>query len=388
MSVRIQYDEEALRNSSKANRGHEYGQCSVSVMDTIRTDVEFDEEGRSQFFHRYHEGAAKFIKEGEQGARAVEESVRRMKEDGRGKPYDCILGVSGGVDSSYLALLAKQQGLRVLCVHFDNGWNSELAVENIEGIVSKCGFELYTVVMDWEEFRALQLAYFQSHVIDIEAVTDIGIFAALDRVVAKFNVHHILDGRNHKTESVLGGDWTNKSPSNLLNIAEHHGVWPLKKFPLRNAWDVTRVQKGASTRVNHRWLDWVNYVKVEAKANIVREFGWRDYGGKHYESVFTRFYQGYILPEKFGIDKRKAHLSNLIFSGQMTKEQALKELQRPMYDHEVLQEDFQFVMKKLGFSEDEFYAYLDADEVPHSEFGFTRSRWKDLRFAFRDGWQG
>ena len=386
--MRIRYDEETLRQSLKANRGIEYRQCSVSVMDTIRTDVQFDERGRSHFYHRYHEGAAKFIKEGGVGLKAVEDSVRRMQEDGRGKEYDCILGVSGGVDSSYLALLAKEQGLRVLCVHFDNGWNSELAIENIENIVSKCGFDLYTVVMDWEEFKALQLAYFRAHVIDIEAVTDIGIFAALDRVVAKFQVHHILDGRNHMTESVLGGDWTNKSPSNLLNIAEDHGVWPLKKFPLRNAWDVTRVRKGASKRVNHRWLDWVDYIKVDAKADIVKEFGWRDYGGKHYESVFTRFYQGYILPEKFGIDKRKAHLSNLIFSGQMTKEQALIELQKPMYDADVLKEDFQFVMKKLGFSQDEFYRYVDASEVSHSDFGFIRSRWRDWRFVGSGSWKG
>ena len=326
--------------------------------------------------------------EGEKGIRAVADSVRQMKEDGEGKPYDCILGVSGGVDSSYYALLAKRQGLRVLCVHFDNGWNSELAVENIENIVSKCGFDLYTVVMDWDEFRSLQLAYFNANVIDIEAVTDIGIFAALDRVVDKFGVYHVLDGRNHRTESVLGDDWICKSPANLLNLAEQFGAWPLKKFPIRHSWDVLRVKKRASQRVNHRWLNRTPYVKSEAKTAIMQEFGWRDYGGKHYESVFTRFYQGYILPEKFGVDKRKAHLSNLIFSGQITKEEAMEELMSPMYDSDVLQEDFQFVMKKLGYTEDEFYQYLDADEVPHAHYGLTRRRVKDWRCLYQYRWKG
>ena len=153
--------------------------------------------------------------------------------------------------------------------------------------------------MDWEEFRALQKAYFEAHVIDIEAVTDIGIFAAIDRVLKKFDCSHILDGRNHKTESVLG-NWINKNPSNLLNIAQTHGVWPIRKFPLRHSLDIVRISRIAEKRKNHRVLDWIEYNKVEAKKEITAELGWRDYGGKHYESVFTRFYQGYILPEKFG----------------------------------------------------------------------------------------
>lgn len=380
MSVRRKYDEEKLRLNRELNGGGDYRQCAISLMDTIRNQIEFDEGGISQFYYSYVEGAKQHVKEGEEGMRATESAVSRIKEDGRGRSYDCILGISGGVDSTFMALNAKRWGLRVLCVHFDNGWNSELATENIENIVNRCGFDLHTEVMDWDEFRAIQRAYFSANVIDIEAVTDIGIFASLDRVLNRYGVRHILDGRNHKTESVMG-DWFNKNPSNLLNIAETFGVWPIKKFPLRNTWDVLRVKKMARQRKNHRVLDWIHYDKKAAKKEIQEELGWRDYGGKHYESVFTRFYQGYILPEKFGVDKRKAHLSNLIFSGQMTKAEALAEIRKPMYDEEVLKEDFQFVMKKLGFSEQEFYAYIDAPEVPHADFGFTRSRWKDLRFV-------
>lgn len=379
MSVRRKFNEEELRQALLANDADGYKQCSVSLMDTIRTTVNFDDQGRCHHFHHYHDRAKQHVKEGELGQVALANAVEAIKQDGKGKDYDCILGVSGGVDSTYLALQAKKLGLRVLCVHFDNGWNSELAVENIEHIVSKCGFDLITEVMDWEEFRALQLAYFKAHVIDIEAVTDIGIFAALDRVVKRFRVYHILDGRNHKTEFVIG-NWINKNPQNLLNIAESQGVWPIREFPLRHSWDVARVQRAAKNRRNHRLLDWIPYVKSNAKQEIMSELGWRDYGGKHYESVFTRFYQGYILPEKFGVDKRKAHFSNLIFSGQMTKEEAILELAHPMYDEDVLREDFQFVLKKLGFTEDSFYQYIDAPEVPHEHYGLTRRRLKDWRF--------
>lgn len=377
--VRRKYDEEKLRLNRELNGGREYRQCAMSLMDTIRTQIDFDEDGISHFYHRYVDGAKRNVKEGMEGVRATESAISRMKEDGRGRSYDCVLGVSGGVDSTFMALNAKRWGLRVLCVHFDNGWNSELATENIENIINGCGFDLYTEVMDWEEFRAIQRAYFSAGVIDIEAVTDIGIFAALDRVLKRFDVKHILDGRNHKTESVLG-NWINKNPSNLLNIAESFGAWPIKKFPLRNTWDVRRVKKMAGQRQNHRVLDWIDYDKKAAKKEIQEELGWRDYGGKHYESVFTRFYQGYILPEKFGVDKRKAHLSNLIFSGQMTKAEALRDIEQTMYDEDVLKEDFQFVMKKLGFSEPDFYDYIDAPEVPHSHYGLMRSRWLDWRF--------
>lgn len=377
--VRRKYNENDLRLDSSINGGVAYQQCAVSLMDTIRTKIKFDSDGVSNFYWDYLNGAKQNVKEGDSGQMVLEEAVNRMKEDGKGRSYDCVLGVSGGVDSTFMALNAKRWGLRVLCVHFDNGWNSELATENIENIVSKCGFDLYTEVMDWEEFRALQKAYFEAHVIDIEAVTDIGIFAAIDRVLKKFDCSHILDGRNHKTESVLG-NWINKNPSNLLNIAQTHGVWPIRKFPLRHSLDIVRISRIAEKRKNHRVLDWIEYNKVEAKKEITAELGWRDYGGKHYESVFTRFYQGYILPEKFGVDKRKAHLSNLIFSGQMSKQEALEEIQYPMYDNDVLKEDFQFVMKKLGFTTSEFYGYIDAPEVPHSHYGLSRSRFKDWRF--------
>ena len=292
--------------------------------------------------------------------------------------YDCVIGLSGGVDSCFTLLKAVEVGIKPLVVHMDNGWNSELATENIENIVNRCGFDLHTEVMDWIEFKQLQKAYFSANVIDIEAVTDIGIFAALDRITKKFDCHHILDGRNFKTESVLG-NWTNKNPSNLLNIAEAFSAWPIRKFPMKSRWDVRRLNQMQVRIKRHNLLDWIDYDKKKAKQEIIKTIGWRDYGGKHYESVFTRFYQGYILPEKFGVDKRKAHLSNLIFSNQITKEEALDEIQEPIYPNELLKEDFQFVLKKLDFTETQFYNYIDAPEISHAHYGLTRSPWKDWR---------
>lgn len=377
-SVRKKYNESQLRLNKKLNGGRAYQQCAISLMDTVRTKIQFDENGVSNYFYDYQNGAKNYVKDGDLGRAQLAHSLESIRDNGKNKAYDCILGVSGGVDSTFLALNAKKWGLRTLCVHFDNGWNSELATENIENIINKCGFDLHTEVMDWNEFKQLQKAYFSANVIDIEAVTDIGIFAALDRISKKYDCYHILDGRNFKTESVLG-DWTNKNPSNLLNIAEAFSVWPIRKFPMKSRWDVRRLNKLQAQIKKHAILDWIEYDKKKAKQEIIETFGWRDYGGKHYESVFTRFYQGYILPEKFGIDKRKAHLSNLIFSNQITKEEALEEIQEPIYPNEILTEDFQFVMKKLDFSEKEFYHYIDAPEVQHKHYGLSRSPWKDWR---------
>jgi len=327
---------------------------------------------------------AQVLNQGEQGVQAVDAYVEAMKLHGKEKKYDCLLGVSGGVDSTYLALLAKRLGLRVLCVHFDNGWNSELAVQNINNIIERCGFDLYTYVIDWPEFRDIQLSYFKAGVVDIEAITDMAIFATLDKIAIKFGLKYILDGRNVQTECILPSSWfdNRKSPVNLINIHDRFGTMPLKRFPL-NKWSIRR----RKSRFLHGipLLQSVDYIKKQAKEEIKSELGWRDYGGKHYESVFTRFYQGYILPEKFGIDKRKAHLSNLIFSGQMTKDEALQELQQPIYPQAQLEEDFPFVLKKLGFDVPTFYDYIDKPRVEHETYGFRRHIWRDIQMFLKLG---
>ncbi len=357
-----------------------YRQCSISVMDNIADpDISFDEKGICNYYYQYIEAEKGYVKKDEEGKTAFDNAVATMKKDGAGKKYDCILGVSGGVDSTYLAYIASKAGLRVLCVHFDNGWNSELAVTNIESIVSKLDFGLYTYVIDWPEFRDIQLAYFKANVIDIEAVTDLAIFSALDILCKKFGIKHIIDGRNVVTESVLPQSWFCKNMSNLKDIHAKHGTMKLKSYPI-----MSPVRRRVVDRVKPftRWpiLNYITYIKADAKRKIIDELGWRDYGGKHYESVFTRFYQGYILPEKFHVDKRKAHLSNLIFSGQITKEEALKELAQPAYPAGLLQSDMELVIKKLGFTQQEFDEYIKAPPVPHNRYEMGISIFDEYKF--------
>jgi len=356
----------------------QYRQCSLSVMDNIADpDISFDENGICIYYYEYQQAEKLLVKKGVEAERELQLVIENIKNDGKGRKYDCILGVSGGVDSTYLALLAKQYGLRVLCVHFDNGWNSELAVQNIENIINKCGFDLYTYVIKWEEFRDIQLSYFKANVVDIEAVTDIAIAAALDKICIKHKIKHALIGMNVATEITLPAAWICKNVSNLRAIHKKFGSIPLRFFPI-----MSPIQRRIFAREkpfkNWLLLNYMDYNKAQAKKTIQEQLNWRDYGGKHYESVFTRFYQGYILPVKFKIDKRKAHLSNLIFSGQLTKAEAIAELEKPIYPEETFNKDYEFVLKKLGFTKAEFDAYLKTPGVPHMNFNMSLSIFDEL----------
>lgn len=346
-----------------------YQVCTRTVMDTTDPDITFDENGVCNYWHEFQAFKAK-LPTPEQRERMLAETVERIKASGRGRKYDCILGLSGGVDSSYMCYLAHELGLRPLVVHFDNGWNSELAVANIEKLVAKFGYDLETFVMDWEEFRDLQRAYFKASVIDLEVPTDHMIFGALYKVASKHNIKNILSGYNYATEWLMPRAWlySKFDITNMRAIHKRYGEAPLRKLPALGAWNMQYYAKLRGIRLVPL-LDLVGFSKSEAKRLLVEELGWRDYGGKHYESVFTRFYQGYVLPKKFGIDKRKAHLSNLVLSGEMTREQALRELQQPTYDEDLQQQDKEYVAKKLGFSAAEFEAVLSQPNRPHEEYG-------------------
>jgi N-acetyl sugar amidotransferase len=350
-----------------------YQQCSLSVMDTIADpDIRFDEKGICNYYYEYKKAEAK-LRTGEAGRKELEALAAEIKEAGEGLPYDCIMGLSGGVDSTYVAYLAKQLGLRPLSVHFDNGWNSELAVMNIENIIGRLGFDLYTYVIDWNEFRDLQLAYLKASVVDIEAITDHAIFATLYRLAGEKKVKYFLNGTNVQTENTLPKSWIHSKSDhiNIKSIHKAYGTLPLKTFPFSNA----KVKRYYQQVVGVRSISVINYVgynKQQVKELIQRELGWRDYGGKHYESVWTRFYQGYILPGKFKIDKRKAHLSDLIFGGQISKAEALEELAKPIYDPKQFKIDYEFVLKKLGLTGDEFDAIMKAPPRSHYEFDYEK----------------
>jgi N-acetyl sugar amidotransferase len=356
-----------------------YRQCIISVMDNIADpDIIFDQKGICNYYYEFLDAERKYILKGENGKREYENLILQIKANGVGKKYDCILGVSGGVDSTYLALLAKNAGLNVLCVHFDNGWNSELAVKNIQNIVEKCNFDLYTYVIDWAEFKDIQLSYFKAGVIDIEAVTDIAISHVIQKIAKEKKINLILSGDNIATEFTLPKAWTYKNTTNLMAIQQAYGTVKLKKYPL-----IHPITRRIMARMNNvkilKPLNFISYNKSEVKKIISEELGWIDYGGKHYESVFTRFYQGYILPEKFKVDKRKAHLSNLIFSRQLTKAQALRELEEPIYPVELFNKDYEFVLKKLNFGKDDFNLYIQNKETSHTAFETSLNIWVELK---------
>ncbi len=357
-----------------------YRQCAISVMDTIADpDIRFDEKGICNYYYAYKQAEAEKVIPAEEGRKKLESIAAEIRAAGEGKPYDCIMGLSGGVDSSYVAWIAKSLGLRPLAVHFDNGWNSELSVKNIENIVSRLGFDLFTYVINWDEFRDLQLAYLKASVVDIEAITDHAIFATLYRLAGEKDIKYILSGTNVQTENTLPRSWIfpKSDHINIQSIHKAYGTRPLKTFPFMDA-KVKRYYQQVKGVRSVSILNYVDYNKQAVKELIQRELGWRDYGGKHYESIWTRFYQGYILPEKFKIDKRKAHLSDLIFGGQMTKEEALAELQKPIYDPVQLRTDYDFVLKKLGLTDDAFKALMALP--PRSHYDFDYEKPIDIRY--------
>ncbi len=347
-----------------------YQRCTLTVMDNIADpDITFDEKGVCNYYYEYKEAENKMVLQGKAGEEKLAELVKKVKNDGQGKAYDCLIGLSGGVDSTYVAYLTKKLGLRPLAVHLDNGWNSELAVKNIENIISKLGIDLYTLVVNWEEFKDIQLAYLRASVVDIEVVSDHAIFATMYKLAKEKSIGYILNGTNVVTEYIMPCTWLYKKMdfANLKDIHNRYGKVKLKTYP---TFDFKKhVYYSALLKlVPISILNYVPYNKAEIKQVIAKELDWRDYGGKHYESVFTKFYQAYILPEKFKIDKRKAHLSTLICAGQMTRDCALQELEKPLYSENELKQDKEYVLKKFGLIETEFNEIMATAPRRHEEF--------------------
>ena len=347
-----------------------YRQCTITVMDNIADpNISFDDQGVCNYVHEYRKAEQEGVFGGEEGKNKLEAIVAEIKQKGKGKKYDCLIGVSGGVDSTYVAWLVKQHGLRPLAVHLDNGWNSELAVKNIENIISRLGIDLYTLVINWEEFRDIQLAYLKASVVDIEVVSDHAIFATMYKLAKEQNIGYIISGTNIVTEHIMPPTWLYHKMdfANLKDIHDKFGTVKLKTYP---TFDFKKyVYYSAVLRlVPISILNYVPYNKHEVKEVIKRELGWKDYGGKHHESIFTKFYQAYILPEKFKIDKRKAHLSTLICSGQISKEEALEELKQPLYPEADLQNDIEYVLKKIGLTRKEFDQIMQLPVVRHDAF--------------------
>lgn len=353
--------------------------CTKCVYDSTAGGISFDAQGVCNYCRNYERLAARFIDIPEAQKQAeLNVIVSKIKRTGKGKKYDCILGLSGGVDSSYLAYLAKELGLRPLVVHFDNGWNSEQAVKNIENIVNALNYDLETYVIDWEEFKDLQRAYIKASVVDIEVPTDYLIFAVLNQLADKLNIKYILSGYNYATEFGMPAGWNIRNKYDTVNLKTIHGKFgriKLKSFPDFGLYSRFYYQKIKGIETTPL-LNYVPYIKKDVKELIKKELGWKDYGGKHYESIFTRFYQGYMLVKKFGIDKRRAHWSALICSGQANREEALEDLKHEPYPVEQQLEDKSYVMKKLDFTEKEFDEIMAQKPIPHEFYGTEASQKK------------
>ena len=361
-------------------RSDGYRVCVKCIMDTTDPEIEFDAHGRCNHCVRYDQRMANEWFTGEAAKARLDRLVENVRSAGRGREYDCIIGVSGGVDSTTVAYHVKRLGLRPLALHLDNGWNSELAVDNIRKMLEKLEIDLITHVIDWREFRDLQRSFLKASVPNCEIPTDHAINALLINTALKKGIRYILHGGNLATEGIMPISWGyyNQDLKHLKAVHKRFGSSSLKtlpQIPLRRfVWAMT------GKRMRYiPILNCLDYNKQAAKELITGEFGWRDYGGKHFESIFTRFFQGYILPRKFGFDKRRAHLSTLVCAGEIDREEALREMTKPAYDPALQAEDREYVIKKLNFTEAEFDAIMSAPPRAHADYPSNRLYFHELR---------
>lgn len=349
---------------------HPHQECTRCVMDTSDPWITFNDEGVCNHCQASDAYIAT-VGTPEDRQRRLEQLVDQLKARGKGKDYDCIMGLSGGVDSSYLAWFAvKKLGLRPLVVHVDAGWNSELAVNNIQNIVQKLDLDMHTLVIDWPEIRDIQRAFFRAGIANLDVPQDHAFIASLYSEARKYGIKDILNGGNMQTESILPNAWGYDASDavSLKAIHDKFGTVKLKNYPTIGKFRQLFYYPYVTKMRVHRPLELIDYSKDGAKKLLMEELGWRDYGGKHYESVFTKFFQAHYLPTKFGYDKRLAHYASLVVSGQMTREQAQGEMQKPLYDLQELEEDKAFWIKKLGITEEEFERVMAEKPSFHTDF--------------------
>lgn len=339
---------------SEKKPSKDYRQCTRCVMDTTDPMITFDLKGRCRHCSDFLEKKARHGYRGPESDRALDRLIDEIKLAGRDRPYDCVVGVSGGVDSSYLAHIANERGLRALAVHLDNGWDSEKAVLNIKSVVDTLGLDYESYVLDWEEFRDLQLAFLRASVPEAETPTDVAIPAALHRVAAKHNVRYILSGGNFATEGIIPASWhyNAKDLKYLRHIHKTFGSGRLPTFPTFDYKTEIYYKLVRGIRTVYP-LNLVPFSQEEAVAHLAKYFCWNNYGEKHHESRYTKFVQSYYIYEKFGIDYRRMSLSIGVCQGKMERCAADEILKRKPYRPDELARDKRYIIKKLGISHEE-----------------------------------
>lgn len=346
--------------------------CINCVMDTSDSQITFDEHGVCDHCRGFREHVLPHWHPDETGRRMFARVVDEIRRTGKGKEFDCILGMSGGLDSSFMLHLAvKEFGLRPLVFHVDGGWNSDIAVNNIQALVDGLGLDLYTEVINWEEMRDFQLAFFKSGVPHLDVPQDHAFIATLYHFANKHGIKYILNGGNISTECVRNPlEWLyyGTDMAQIKDIHRRFGTVPLKTFPLSSIFFhkiYLRYLRGVRVV---KPLDWMPYTKNLAIQTLTSQYGWRAYPQKHFESRFTRFYEGYWLPERFGFDTRKVQFSSLILTGQMTRADALSALERPAYDPGTIQQEFDYIAKKLGITSEELRGYFTMPKKSYKDY--------------------
>jgi N-acetyl sugar amidotransferase len=361
-----------------------YQVCSVTVMDTSDPDIRFDEKGVCDHVHDFEKYVKPFWKTDKRAEEELFKLVTEIKRSGKGKDFDCILGLSGGVDSSYMLHLAvKKFGLRPLVFHVDGGWNSELAVHNINVMIDKLGLDLYTEVINWEEMKDFQLAFFKSGVPHIDIPQDHAFIATLYNFADKYNIKYILNGGNFSTECVqypMKYYYYGTDMAQIDDIRKQFGTIKMDTYPFSSIYRHKIYLKYIRGINVVKLLNFIPYYKEEAISLLENEYGWKPYPQKHFESRFTRFFEGYWLPERFGFDPRRVMFSSLILTGQMTREEALVKLEAQAYNAETIEEDFNFIATKLGITREELKYYFN---LPKKYFWDYKNQQNFFRFGAR-----
>ena len=355
-----------------------YKICNRCVMDTSDPNISFDDNGQCDYCSNFDKNILPNWNANNSGLSKLLEMSESIKKDSKGSDFDCIIGLSGGLDSSYAAYIAKEKmGPRPLLFHVDAGWNTDQAVGNIEKLIEGLGLDLYTEVINWEEMKDLQLSFLKSGIPDQDLVQDAAFFSSLYKFARKHKIKHVITGSNFSTECCREpeewGGYLGIDTMLFNDIHRQFGTRPLNSFPLVDIL-IYKVfyQKILGMKVHHP-LNLVPFTKKDAENELSEKFGWQPFQHKHHESRFTRFYEDYWLPRRFGYEKRRAHFSSLIMTGQMTREQALERLLKPEMDEHFLEQEFEYIAHKLGISVDDLKELFSIPKKTYKDY--KNKRW-------------
>ncbi len=355
-----------------------YQICTQTIMDTTDPNIVFNEKGESDYYVNYKQSIEPNWHTDNRGYKELMIEAEKIKKEGINKDFDCIIGLSGGLDSSYAAYVAKEiMGLRPLIFHVDAGWNTEQAVGNIEKLVTGLGLDLYTEVINWQEMKDLQVAFLKSQIADQDMPQDIAFFSGLYKFAKKNKIKYVITGANFSTECCREpeewGAYPGIDKKLIMDIHKQFGSKQLKSFPIVDILSYKIYYKYVLGMKIFKPLNLVPYNKKEAEKLLFEKYGWEKFQHKHHESRFTRFFEDYWLPRKFGYQKRKAHFSSLILTGQMTRDEALERVSKPELSEDFLQKEFEYVAEKLDLTKEELQKLFEGENKTYNDYKNKRS---------------